>query len=219
VKSRARPAPDVIAASTRHSKVVFTLAAIDDLRRIGPSNVPRVLKKVLLLESEPRAVQPLGDELTGFRKLVVGRNTWRVVYRVSTDGSLEVCEVWGAGARSDGEVYAEVAARAAQGGTPELVRLAEVVGRLGQLAGIEVPSQPARDPVPSWLSERLVKTAGMAPEAVAAMDGPEALEAWTVFTSRPSLAATPAREATSGESSPTRDAPAGAPDRGGIDRR
>lgn len=207
-----------MAATTGRSRVVFTLAAIDDLRRIGPSNVPRVLKKVLLLESDPRAGQPLGDELTGFRKLVVGRNTWRVVYRIVADGSLEVCEVWGAGARSDGEVYAEVAARAAQRATPELARLAEVVGRLGQLAGIEVPSQPPREPVSLWLSERLVGNAGIAPEVVAAMDGPQALEAWTAFTSQPPPAGRPLRERTGGSPTP-RSRRGRGPRHGGLERR
>jgi mRNA interferase RelE/StbE len=66
-------------------KVVFTLAAIDDLRHIGPSAVPKVLKEILLLEQDAHAGFPLGGALTGFRKLVVGRNTWRIVYRVIGD--------------------------------------------------------------------------------------------------------------------------------------
>jgi len=52
----------------------FTNDAIDDLRRLGPDIVPNILKKVLLLETNPHAGQPLGGELTGFRKLVVGNN-------------------------------------------------------------------------------------------------------------------------------------------------
>ena len=54
--------------------LTFTDAAIDDLRRIGPDAVPKVLKKVLILLDSPDAGYPLGGELTGFRKLVVGRN-------------------------------------------------------------------------------------------------------------------------------------------------
>lgn len=56
------------------SDVDFTAPAVDDLRRIGPDAVPKVLKKVLLLLDNPEAGYPLGGELTGFRKLVVGRN-------------------------------------------------------------------------------------------------------------------------------------------------
>ena len=83
------------------TEIAFTDAAIDDLRRIGPSAVPKVLKKVLLLLDSPRAGYPLGGDLTGFRKLVVGRNTWRIVYRLVDDKTIEICEIWAVGARAD----------------------------------------------------------------------------------------------------------------------
>src|ERR1700680_879533 len=93
------------------TEITFTDAAIDDLRKIGPSAVPKVLKKVLLLLDTPRAGYPLGRELTGFRKLVVGRNTWRIVYRLVDDKTIEICEIWAVGARADAEAYAEATAR------------------------------------------------------------------------------------------------------------
>jgi mRNA interferase RelE/StbE len=37
--------------------------------------VPKVLRKVLILLDSPDAGYPLGGELTGVLKLVVGRNT------------------------------------------------------------------------------------------------------------------------------------------------
>jgi len=164
-------------------RILFTAAAVDDLRRIGPSAVPRVLKKLLVLETNPEAGLPLGDELTGFRKLVVGRNTWRIVYRIkATD--VEICEIWAVGARSDGEVYAEAAARVMESGNPEIANLAEVAARLGRLAGLEVPTEPIRNPVPDWLAEKLVHTAGFQRHVVAAMDAAEALDAWTEFCTR-----------------------------------
>jgi mRNA interferase RelE/StbE len=164
-------------------RILFTAAAVDDLRRMGPSAVPRVLKKLLVLETNPEAGLPLGDELTGFRKLVVGRNTWRIVYRIkATD--VEICEIWAVGARSDGEVYAEAAARVMESGNPEIANLAEVAVRLGRLAGLEVPTEPIRNPVPDWLAEKLVHTAGFQRHVVAAMDAAEALDAWTEFCTR-----------------------------------
>jgi mRNA-degrading endonuclease RelE of RelBE toxin-antitoxin system len=92
--------------------VAFTDAAIDDLRRLGPDVVPKVLKKVMILLDNPAAGHPLGGELTGFRKLAVGRNHWRIVYRLLDDGKIEICEIWCVGARSDAEVYAEATSRA-----------------------------------------------------------------------------------------------------------
>lgn len=163
--------------------VVFTDAALDDLRRIGPAAVPRVLKKVILLEQDPRAGAPLGGELTGFRKLVVGRNTWRIVYRILEDNvSVEICEVWAVGARRDAEVYADATDRVRKAAEtrPELIPLAQVVQRLGGLAQVaEVPTAPPRDPVPDWLADRLVHTAHLPREQVAAMDLRQALDAWT----------------------------------------
>jgi mRNA interferase RelE/StbE len=170
------------------TEVTFTDAAIDDLRRIGPDAVPKVLKKVLILLDSPEAGYPLGGELTGFRKLVVGRNTWRIVYRVLSEKQIEVCEVWAVGARADAEVYAEVTARvrAASGQLPEVRKLADVIERFGKLSGgVTVPAVPTREPVPDWLAARLIHTAGMAPQDVAALSLEEAVDRWGDFISKP----------------------------------
>ena len=170
------------------AEVLFTDAAIDDLRRLGPDVVPKVLKKIQLLFGNPQAGHPLGGELTGFRKLVVGRNHWRIVYRVTSDGTVEVCEVWCVGVRSDAEVYAEalerVGSSAEEGST--LARLADVIARLGRLAG-DVVVEPVvpREPVPDWLAHRLVHTAGVPLEQVAALTLEQAVDLWTDFMTVP----------------------------------
>jgi mRNA interferase RelE/StbE len=168
--------------------VVFTDAALDDLRRIGPSAIPTVLKKVLLLATEPEAGYPLGGDLTGYRKLVAGRNTWRIVYRITDDKTVEICEVWAIGPRADEQVYAEASARVRSALTdrPAFIGLAQVIERIGRLAGQIVVPQPATpDPVPAWLADRLVHTVGLTRQEVAAMDLREAVDRWTVFVSRP----------------------------------
>jgi mRNA interferase RelE/StbE len=147
-----------------------------------------VLKKLLILLVDVKASQPLGGELTGYRKLVVGRNTWRIVYRIADATTVEICEVWAVGARADAEVYAEASATVRRAGAdrPELVRLAEVIERLGKLAGdatVELPDP--REPLPDWLAQRLIYTAGLAREEVAAFDLQAAVDRWTDFTSRP----------------------------------
>lgn len=166
------------------SEITFTHAALDDLRRIGPDVVPKVLRKVLVLLDDPEAGYPLGGELTGFRKLVVGRNTWRIVYRVADDKSVEICEVWAVGARADAQVYAQVLERLANARDrrPEVHRLADVVERLGRLTGaVAVPAQVTAEPVPDWLASRLVHTVGMPPEEVAALGLEEAVDRWAEF--------------------------------------
>jgi mRNA interferase RelE/StbE len=169
------------------AEITFTDPAIDDLRRIGPDAVPKVLKKVLLLADDSMAGYPLGGELTGFRKLVVGRNTWRIVYRITDDKTIEICEIWAVGARADAEVYEEAAARvkSAAGERPELRRLADVVERLGRLAGdVTVPATIVREPVPEWLALRLIHTVGMSPPDVAALSLEEAVDRWGSFMSQ-----------------------------------
>jgi mRNA interferase RelE/StbE len=170
------------------TEVTFTDAAIDDLRRIGPDAVPKVLKKVLILLDSPDAGYPLGGELTGFRKLVVGRNTWRIVYRVVDDKQIEICEVWAVGARADAEVYAEAVARvrAASGQRLEIRKLADVVEHLGKLSGGGTgPAASTREPVPDWLAARLIHTVGMAPQDVAALSLEEAVDRWGEYISTP----------------------------------
>jgi mRNA interferase RelE/StbE len=171
------------------AEITFTDAAIDDLRRIGPDAVPKVLKKVLLLVDDPMAGYPLGGELTSFRKLVVGRYTWRIVYRVNDEKSIEICEIWAVGARADAEVYEEATARvkSAAGKRPELRKLADVVERLGRLAReVTVPATPLREPVPEWLAARLIHAVGMSAQDVAALSLEEAVDRWGLFMSQPS---------------------------------
>ena len=176
------------------TEIVFTDPAIDDLRRLGPEVAVRVLKKILILQEYPRAGYPLGAELAGFRKLVVGKNTWRVVYRIA-DERVEICEIWAVGPRADAQVYAEAEARVRAAGTdrPDLMLLRDVVERLGDLArnlGLEperssAPNLPAREPVPDWLAERLVHTVGLTREEVAAFDLQQAVERWAEYRSSP----------------------------------
>lgn len=169
-------------------EITFTDSAIDDLRRVGPDAVPKVLKKVLLLLDDPKAGYPLGGELTGFRKLVVGHNTWRIVYRINDEGSVEICEIWAVGARADAEVYEEAVARvkSAADEKPELHKLVDVVERLGKVGShITLPTVAAREPVPEWLAERLIRTVGMRPEDVVALTLEEAVDRWGEYMSQP----------------------------------
>ncbi|GAB2518133.1 type II toxin-antitoxin system RelE family toxin [Nocardiopsis aegyptia] len=170
------------------AEITFTDAAIDDLRRLGPDAVPKVLKKILLLEENPEAGYPLGGELTGFRKLVVGRNTWRVVYRVTEGKNVEICEVWAVGPRADAQVYAEASrrVRTASNDDPVAQHLAAVIEHLGAPAGVpRGEPTPTREPVPDWLAERLLHTVGLLPEDVAALDLEQAVDLWADFRSRP----------------------------------
>lgn len=178
-----------------HQVVVrLTEPAIGDLhrlRRTDPQIVRWCLKKMLLFETDPEAGEPLLAGLTGFRKLTVGDGHWRVVWRVSHDTAggvlVDVAEVWAAGARSDTEVYDEMAARVASlGASPKAVMLSEALESLGKLAAeFEAAPEPRVDPVPEWLVKRLTAQAGMSEGDVRALRPEAAADAWDAWMSRP----------------------------------
>jgi mRNA interferase RelE/StbE len=157
--------------------VVFTAAAIEDLRRLGPVLAPRVLRRLATLGREPDAGAPFIDPAIGLRRLVVDGG-WRVVYE-TTPSAVTVWELWRDSARSDGEAYAEALEAMQSAGTPELVQLARILRRLGRITGtVPVARARVREPVPDWLAEALVARAGVDPLTVAAMDAASAFDAW-----------------------------------------
>lgn len=179
--------------SAQRAFVRLTEPAVDDLHRLAkrdPQILRQALKKMLLLQRDPRAGGPLVGGLTGFRKLTVGDRHWRIVWRVTGDERghevVEVAEVWAAGARSDGEVYAEMNERVeALPDTPRTMQLADVIDTLGR-SGRQIGAvrQPAHEAVPSWLVDRLVHTAGMNHHEVVGLTAEEAMEVWEAFITR-----------------------------------
>jgi mRNA interferase RelE/StbE len=166
--------------------VRFTDAALEDLRaleRKDPSIVRQVLKKSLLLERDPQAGEPLLGDLIGYRKLVVGNRHWRIVWRVTEDdggaATVEVAEVWGAGARSDDAIYQEMTDRVAElPDGSQRTALVDIVELFAPGQGIEAQPEPRGDPVPEWLHDRLVHTAGLPAAEVDNLTGAEAADAW-----------------------------------------
>lgn len=97
-------------------------------------------------------------------------------------------EIWAIGAKADAEVYAEATARLIDvaGRLPEFSKLADVVDRLGRLAGdVDIAREPEREPVPDRPAERLIHSVGMAPHDVAALSLEQAVDCWGRHTSRP----------------------------------
>jgi len=101
--------------------------------------------------------------------------------------TVEVAELWAVGARSDGDVYAEMDARVATlGDTPVRRSLAAIIDELGKRAkGLRATPPPEPPSAPeSWLVDRLVHSAGLAREDVRAMTSEQAVDAWTEHVSR-----------------------------------
>lgn len=182
--SETRRHPDVPGCVVR-----LTDAAVDDLRKlfkVDPQIVRWALKKMIQLERDPHAGEPLLGGLIGYRKITVGDRDWRVVWRVEQDHSgdylIEVAEVWAVGYRKDNEIYAEVRQRIARAGsTPRSRALSEVLElfakQVRDLTATPEPDQP--QPVPKWLTEALLYVVRLPAAQVEQMSMDEAEKAWT----------------------------------------
>jgi mRNA interferase RelE/StbE len=192
-KATRRPSPDKRGEKV---EVRLTTPAVGDLERLvrlDPQIVRWALKKMLLIERDPFAGEPLRGKLTGWRKLVVGDRDWRVVWRVVAEDTdtvtVDVGEIWAAAARSDDEVYEEMNERVAQmKESPTTVALAEVIQRLGEIAAglaANTTSDPTPEPVPDWLKERLHDQVGLDAAQIDELDLEQAVDTWTAWQTRP----------------------------------
>lgn len=94
------------------AKVQLTDEAVDDLRDLDGAAQKIVLKGLRKLAENPNQYgEPLGKRakgnLTGFRKLVVGRKAYRILYLVheGDDNDVTLVVVWVIAERADDRVY------------------------------------------------------------------------------------------------------------------
>lgn len=168
------------------------LEDLENLRNQNPEALRWALKKILLLERNPDAGEHLHGALQGWRKLVVSKRHWRIIWRTTSDAIgntiVDVAEVWAVGARSDGEVYAEMRARVESlPPGPTTMALTDVLERLGRSAEgfTAVPEPVITDPLPDWLANDLVNIAGLPREQVESLNLADALDAWGQWRSQP----------------------------------
>lgn len=165
------------------------------LFKADPQIVRWALKKMIQLERDPNAGDPLLGGLIGYRKITVGDRDWRVVWRVVQDEVgdflVEVAEVWAVGYRKDSEVYAEIRQRVADAGSsPKTKALSEVLTlftkQARDLSATAEPEKPER--VPTWLTDALIHVVRLPASQVKEMDLEEAEKAWSDHVSGPGSA-------------------------------
>jgi mRNA interferase RelE/StbE len=186
-----------VSTGRRPCRVRLTDDAVADLVRLhrkDPEIVRTLLRKMLLLERSPEAGEPLLGALVGFRKLVAGDRHWRIVWRVTEDADsepvLDIAEVWAAGARSDGAVYAELTERVARARASDDIRvraLAAVVVELGRLyESVDAAPEPRRgSALPEWLARGLSEVLHLTEEQIAILSVEEAQQRLAAHWSRP----------------------------------
>jgi mRNA interferase RelE/StbE len=169
--------------------VRLTDDAVEDLQTLfkaDPQIVRWALKKMIQLERDPNAGDPLLGGLIGYRKITVGDRDWRVVWRVVQDKAgdfrVEVAEVWAVGYRKDSEVYAEIRQRVTDAGSSRKTKaLTEVLQLFAKQArDLSATSEPEKpEPVPKWLTDALLYVVHLPASTVEEMSLEEAESAWT----------------------------------------
>lgn len=158
---------------------------LQDLFKADPQIVRWALKKMIQLERDPNAGDPLLGGLIGYRKITVGDRDWRVVWRVVRDDTgdylIEVAEVWAVGYRKDSEVYAEIRQRVSNAGpSPQTKALSEVLEVFAKparnLTATPEPDKP--EPVPKWLIDALLYVVHLPASQVENMSLEDAGKAW-----------------------------------------
>lgn len=169
--------------------VRLTDYAVDDLQilfKADPQIVRWALKKMIQIERDPNAGDPLLGGLIGYRKITVGDRDWRIVWRVVQDEAgdfrVEVAEVWAVGYRKDSEVYAEIKQRVADAGSsPKTKALTEVLDLFAKqardLTATPEPEKP--EPVPKWLTDALLYVVHLPASQVEQMSLEDAEKVWT----------------------------------------
>lgn len=188
---------------TKHPDVSGCLVRLTDdatedlgnLFKMDPQIVRWALKKMIQLERDPHAGDPLLGGLIGYRKITVGDRDWRVVWRIVQDEGgdyrVEVAEVWAVGYRKDSEVYAEIKHRVDNAGeSPSTKALTEVLEMFAKQARglIAAPEPAAPDPVPKWLGDALKHVVGIPDDDVSALSLAEAEKAWNDHITGPGSA-------------------------------
>ena len=115
-------------------RVELTRDAEEDLARYAVSgSLDRFLAKLVRLEDVGKdAGLPLGRNLAGWRKIVVGDRDWRIIFKLDQGETVGTVRV--IGDRADEECYREAERRvvAAQRSTPEMSSLAAALVKLMQ---------------------------------------------------------------------------------------
>lgn len=119
-------------------RVELVADAVADLEGLVASgNIRLFLAKLVRLEDVGNdAGQPLGNQLTGLRKIVVGDRNWRIIFKMNADNT--VATVWVIGDRNDSECYEDAVRRLKGMGDsrPDAAGLASVMlGVMGRRTG------------------------------------------------------------------------------------
>jgi len=96
-------------------EIVFIPDAAREYENLDGSLRKQADSKLKKLQNNPYSGEALGNknnvDLSGFYKLYFAKKRYRIVYRIRSDGSIEIIEIWGIGKRDKMEIYKIVSNR------------------------------------------------------------------------------------------------------------
>lgn len=166
-------------------RVELLAQAVDDIRKLhkkDPQIARLVVKKIIHIAKNPHAGNLLGGDLLNFRKITVGDNHWRIVWRVyESEKRIEYSVVWGVGARANQEIYKTIKKRIAElGDAPETLQLRNALELMNPKSVQDRLNETKSESIED-LQQKLVVVAGVPAELASLLDFEIAKAVWRAY--------------------------------------
>jgi mRNA interferase RelE/StbE len=162
--------------------LIEAIRDIEKFHKKDPQISRLVTKKIIYIAKNPLAGKRLHGDLLNFRKITVGDNHWRIVWRVyESEKRIEYSVIWGVGARANEEIYKIIRKRIAElGDNPETVKLRDALELMNPKT-IKERFKHSREDSIADLQGKLVEVAGIPSELVSKLDVELAKALWRTY--------------------------------------
>jgi mRNA interferase RelE/StbE len=159
--------------------------AVEDIKNLykkDPQIVRLVTKKIIQIAKEPYAGKSLHGDLLNFRKITVGNNHWRIVWRVyESEKRIEYSVVWGVGPRSNEEIYKTVKKRIIElGEDPETIHLKKALEVMNPRT-LKDRMENSQEESIEAIHHKLIQVAGIPADFASKLELKLAKELWRAF--------------------------------------
>ena len=166
-------------------RIELLTESVQDIKKLhkkDPQISRLVLKKIIHIAKNPKAGNLLGGDLLNFRKITVGDNHWRIVWRVyESEKRIEYSVIWGVGARSNQESYKTIKKRIAElGDTPETLQLRNALELMNPKT-VKDRLNESKDESVEDIQQKLIEVAGMPADLASLLDLELAKAVWRTY--------------------------------------
>ncbi|MCX6403324.1 MAG: hypothetical protein NT032_05350, partial [Actinobacteria bacterium] len=141
-----------------------------------------VTKKIIEIAKAPYVGKSLHGDLLNFRKIKVGNNHWRIVWRVyESEKRIEYSVVWGVGARAKEEIYKTVKKRIVElGEDPETLQLKNALEVMNPRT-LRDRMETSQEESIEAIHQKLIQVAGIPANLASKLEVKLAKELWRAF--------------------------------------